>query len=143
MRQRLGRYDPAILDALREIEGSDPKFETQEISIQSLLERLETIQGCRDRGEGNETRDRAMPGYLILAEDVWSRNGILLLSKGQELTPHLLQRLRNLAQGKSIQANVRVQMPVAQQIKALKIDANTEEKPAFGLRQAPTPAVLD
>ncbi len=113
MRQRLGRYDPAILDALQEIEGSDPPFATQEVPIQSLLGRLETIQGCRDRGEDNETRDRVKPGYLILAEDVWSRSGILLLSKGQELTPHLLQRLRNFAQSKSIQETIRVRMPVA------------------------------
>jgi hypothetical protein len=50
---------------------------------------------------------------LILADNVYSVNGTLLCSKGQEITPAIRFRLRNYAVNVGIARPVRVFIPLA------------------------------
>jgi CheY-like chemotaxis protein len=49
---------------------------------------------------------------MILAEDVWGANGMLLISKGHEITPPLIQKLKNLASISGIKEPIKVLVPV-------------------------------
>ena len=79
LRQRSGWYDPEVLAALDTVIGFEIALEIQEIGINDLTTRM------------------------IVAEDVTSTDGTLLVSKGQEVTPSLRQRLRNFAQNGKLQ----------------------------------------
>jgi response regulator RpfG family c-di-GMP phosphodiesterase len=48
---------------------------------------------------------------MLIKQDVWSTNGILLVQKGQEVTLPVLMRLRNFAQGIGIEEPIIVSMP--------------------------------
>ena len=79
LRQRSGWYDPEVLAALDTVIGFEIALEIQEIGIKDLTTRM------------------------IVAVDVTSTDGTLLVSKGQEVTPSLRQRLRNFAQNGKLQ----------------------------------------
>jgi response regulator RpfG family c-di-GMP phosphodiesterase len=85
MRGRAGWYDPQLLSALGQLKGAEKKVEViQEISLKELL-----------------------PG-MILAEDVRTRNGSMLVGRGAEVTPALSERLKNLAASANVVEPVRV-----------------------------------
>lgn len=75
LRGRAGTYDPAILEALAEIRRSAQRWEVQELALKALR-----------------------PG-MVLAQDVRTRRGLLVLARGQEVTPSLLERIRNFSPG--------------------------------------------
>ncbi|MGQ9485517.1 MAG: hypothetical protein ACUVSA_11265 [Desulfosoma sp.] len=49
---------------------------------------------------------------MIVGQDVWSSKGVLLIKKGPEITPALLERLRNFAKTVGVQEPIRVLLPV-------------------------------
>ena len=73
MRGRSGWYDPAILQALADLRKSEPEAEVRELPI-----------------------GRLQVG-MVLAQDVRTAKGILFIARGQEVTPSLLAKLRNLS----------------------------------------------
>ena len=73
LRGRTGWYDPAILEALAELRRSEPRAEVRELPIDQLR------------------------AGMILAQDVRTSKGILFIARGQEVTPGLLAKLRNLS----------------------------------------------
>ena len=76
MRGRTGRYDPEILQALGELQGNNSReIEVRELSIQSLRE------------------------GMVVATDVVSERSTLLVTRGNEVTPGLLAKLRNFPPG--------------------------------------------
>ena len=87
LRRRSGWYDPEVLAALETVVGFETAIEIQEIAV----------------------KDLAM--HMIIAEDVTTTDGMLLVSKGQEVTPSLYQRLRNFAKNKRIKEPMRVLAP--------------------------------
>lgn len=74
MRGRIGRYDPAILETLAEFRKSEPRAEVRELPLHRLQ------------------------AGMVLAQDVRTSKGMLFIARGQEVTPSLLARLRNLSQ---------------------------------------------
>jgi response regulator RpfG family c-di-GMP phosphodiesterase len=88
MRARTGWYDPAMVEAIARLQGDKPRDAT----VVSLP--LHTVQ----------------PG-MVFAEDVKTRSGLLLIARGQEVTPSLLQRIKNLALNSKINDPVLVMLP--------------------------------
>ncbi|MEE9296478.1 MAG: HD domain-containing phosphohydrolase [Phycisphaerae bacterium] len=84
LRQRSGWYDPEVLADLDTVIGFEIALEIQEIGVKDL-----TTQ-------------------MIVAQDVTTTDGMLLVSKGQEVTPSLRQRLRNFAQNRKLQEPIHV-----------------------------------
>jgi len=76
-------YDPDVLAALR-IVGTEESFDVQEVGAKDLRT------------------------YMIVAEDVTTVDGALLVSKGQEVTPALRQRLTNFERNGRLEAPIRV-----------------------------------
>jgi hypothetical protein len=48
---------------------------------------------------------------MVLDEDLFATNDLLLMTQGQEITPAMLERLRNFARGIGIAEPVRVRVP--------------------------------
>lgn len=88
LRQRRGCYDPKILDVLEKVIGLEAKYEARSARIHELRERM------------------------ILAEDLRNLRGILIITKGQELTRPLLAHLRNFAYRGGVQEPIRVIVPL-------------------------------
>jgi len=96
LKQRLGWYDPSVLAALEAVVGVDEKkYEIRVVKAQGLMENM------------------------ILAEDVRTSEGILLISKGHEISRPLLQRLNNFARISRIKEPIRVIVPLDRQTKTL------------------------
>ena len=50
---------------------------------------------------------------MILAEDIFSSAGLLLVAKGQEVTPSLRRRLRNIADTVGLKDGIQALVPAA------------------------------
>jgi len=74
MRVRIGWYDPTVLEAIARLQGDKPRDATV------IKVPLPAVQ----------------PG-MTFAEDVKTRSGVLLIARGQEVTPSLVVRIKNLA----------------------------------------------
>jgi response regulator RpfG family c-di-GMP phosphodiesterase len=88
MRARAGWYDPAMLGALEKLRGEKPRDTT----VMKLP--LHAVQ----------------PG-MVFAQDVKTRSGLLLIARGQEVTPSLVERIENLALNSKIDDAVLVLLP--------------------------------
>jgi hypothetical protein len=75
LRRRKGTYDPRLLDALAKTVRERGVRPTREVDLTALE-----------------------PG-MVLAQDLFSFEGVLLAPRGQEVTASLLHRLGNLASG--------------------------------------------
>jgi len=78
LRDHAKRYDPDALAALREVVGIRESLERQEIALRELA-----------------------PG-MSLAEAVKTGDGMVVVAKGQEVTPALYQRIRNFSRHRKI-----------------------------------------
>jgi len=87
MKGRQGWYDPMILDVLEKVLGWKSGFRLREVRV----EQLET--------------------GMLLAEDVVSLRGMLLVAKGQEVSPVLMTRLRTFADIGGVQEPIKVLVP--------------------------------
>jgi response regulator RpfG family c-di-GMP phosphodiesterase len=88
MRARTGWYDPAMLESIARLQGDKPRDATV---VQLPLH-------------------AAQPG-MVFAEDVKTRSGLLLIARGQEVTPSLVERIKNLALNSTITDPVLVMLP--------------------------------
>jgi response regulator RpfG family c-di-GMP phosphodiesterase len=84
MQQRSQLYDPQLLAAMRGIAEAEEALEIRDVSAADLTD------------------------HMVLADDVLSRTGMLILSRGQEVTHHLRERLRNYARRAAIREPIRV-----------------------------------
>jgi response regulator RpfG family c-di-GMP phosphodiesterase len=75
LRGRTGWYDPGMLQAFAEMLGH-----------------------ANQAGKVVEARLRDLRIGMIFAEDLTSRTGMLLIARGQEVTPSLLNRIRNFSE---------------------------------------------
>jgi response regulator RpfG family c-di-GMP phosphodiesterase len=85
MRGRVGHYDPEIFEVFAEMHGGRKR----EIQVLELH--------LRDVCVG-----------MVLGEDVRSAKGVLLIARGQEVTPGLLERLRNFSPDLGIREPIRM-----------------------------------
>ena len=89
MRVRTGWYDPAMLKSLEKLRGGKPRDATvMKVPLQAV-----------------------QPG-MIFAEDVKTNSGLPLIARGQEVTPSLIERIRNLALNWKINDLVLVVLPL-------------------------------
>jgi response regulator RpfG family c-di-GMP phosphodiesterase len=96
MRVRMGWYDPAMLEGLAKLRGDKPR----EATVMKLP--LHAVQ----------------PG-MIFAEDVKNHSGLPLIARGQEVTPSLIERIKNLALNSKINDPVLVILPIQPSIPPL------------------------
>lgn len=92
--QRTGWYDPSVLDALKTAFAQDLTYETRTAMVAELQE------------------------HMILAESINSNKGILLASKGQEVTQSLILRLKNFGEAGGIRQPIIVLVPIKRQASA-------------------------
>ena len=85
--ERTGWYDPAVLHALKTLIGLEASFEVKRVMIREL--------------EPN----------MILAENILSGDGQLLIAKGFELSPSILRRLEHYAVNSLLREPVCVLVP--------------------------------
>ena len=84
LRLRRGEYDPSVLESLEAVVGFDEAAEIKDLALKDLS------------------------AGMILADDLFSTDGTLLVSKGQEVTISLRERLKNFAQNGRITGILRV-----------------------------------
>ncbi|HEY0703287.1 MAG TPA: HD domain-containing phosphohydrolase [Candidatus Acidoferrales bacterium] len=89
MRGRIGCYDPAILEAFAKLHGESQTVQMVELQIRDL-----TVG-------------------MIFGQDLKSAAGVLLVARGQEVTPGLLERLRNVPADMADRRSVRMIAPSA------------------------------
>lgn len=84
LRQQAKIYDPDILAALQKVLAAESAGGVFEVSLPELIE------------------------GMILAKDIKTRQGALVICKGQEITPSVQQRLASFQQGGQLQASLMV-----------------------------------
>jgi len=84
LRQQAGAYDGQVLAALEAVSNVRESYEVREIELRGLM------------------------AGMILAEDVQTVSGLLLVCKGQEASPSLCCRLKNYAKHTRIREPIRV-----------------------------------
>lgn len=85
LRGRTGWYDPSILKAIADIRGStNHEMEMKEVSLREVK-----------------------PG-MVFAEDVKTARGVLLIARGQEVTPGVMERIMNFSAGLGVKEPIRV-----------------------------------
>jgi len=84
LRQQPGAYDAQVLAALEAVSNVRESYEVREIDLRGLM------------------------AGMILAEDVQTVSGLLLVCKGQEASPSLCCRLKNYAKHTRIREPIRV-----------------------------------
>jgi response regulator RpfG family c-di-GMP phosphodiesterase len=97
LRSRNGCYDPILLEAFAKLQGSGK----QEILI-------------------HELKLRQIEVGMVFGEDVRSSRGLLLIARGQQVTPGLQERVRNFS------AELGVREPVRMVVKPGKLEAEPE-----------------
>jgi len=114
LKQRSGLYDPSVVDALGRILEGEEDWEEKQVRLQDLLSTLPEPEAL---WESKATRAGGLLDCvtrMILAEDVLSHDGALLLGKGQEITVRLLERLRNCAHNVGVQEPIRILVPLGE-----------------------------
>jgi response regulator RpfG family c-di-GMP phosphodiesterase len=90
IKRRSDWYDPRVVDALKTVVvDSDILYDTMYVDVKDLRQ------------------------DMILADDIMSVNGLLLVAKGQEVTISLQMRLENILQRGGIEEPIKVFVPVA------------------------------
>ncbi|WP_158269628.1 HD domain-containing phosphohydrolase [Desulfonatronum sp. SC1] len=87
LRGREGWYDPQVLDALEKVLSRKTVYELREVRVDQL------------------------ESGMLLAEDVQSQKGMLLVAQGQEVTPVLITRLRTYAGISGVHEPIKVLVP--------------------------------
>lgn len=87
LRGREGWYDPRVLDVLEKVLNQKSGYELREVRVDQLLT------------------------GMLLAEDVLSLKGMLLVAQGQEVTPVMITRLRTYAGISGVQEPLKVLVP--------------------------------
>jgi response regulator RpfG family c-di-GMP phosphodiesterase len=86
--ERTGAYDPELLAAFSALVGARQQVEViRDLTLAALK-----------------------PG-MVFVDDVRSRTGALLIGRGHEITPSLLERIRNFSQNLGVREPLRVSVP--------------------------------
>ena len=102
LKKRAGWYDHAVLNTLETILGDEAKYERRDVTIQELK------------------------AYMILNEDIRTGKGQLLITRGQEVSRIMINRLENFAKNAGIKEPICVFMPIQLQTDKLEIESATE-----------------
>ncbi|RME19915.1 MAG: hypothetical protein D6800_13725, partial [Candidatus Zixiibacteriota bacterium] len=89
LRKANSQYHPRVLDAMQRLEAVDIVYNLQAVSVKQI----------------NST--------MIIAEDVRTRNGMLVVASGQNVTPSIRTILENYVERGEIKDEILVQIPAA------------------------------
>ncbi len=87
--ERKGWYDPTIVESLERVLAIEARYEIKSVKLNELADNM------------------------ILAEDIKTTSGIMVITKGHEVTPSLCARLYNWALVNRIQEPIKVLIPVS------------------------------
>jgi response regulator RpfG family c-di-GMP phosphodiesterase len=87
LKERNGRYDPVILQAMEKALKAEDSYAVKEISVSGLRP------------------------DMILEKDVFTKNGQLLISRGQEVNSMLISRLQTFSRNVGVQEPLCVRIP--------------------------------
>jgi len=87
LREQSCCYDPKILDALRTFIDKEAVYFVKDITVSEL------------------------DVYMIIEEDIRTKDGQLVIAKGHEVGPMMLDRLKSFARTRGIKEPIRVQIP--------------------------------
>jgi response regulator RpfG family c-di-GMP phosphodiesterase len=88
LKQRSGWYDPAVVTALEAVVWIEGKFQVRVIPLKDLQDNM------------------------ILDDDVWTSDGVLLIAKGQEINTLIRTRLHNFAETAGVREPLQVLVPL-------------------------------
>ena len=77
----------------------------------TLLDALESLEVGLEAPLVRSVRISQLDTSMVLDQDVRARNGLLLGSKGSEVTPPFILRLRSFASGVGVEEPIRVLVP--------------------------------
>lgn len=97
-------------------EGMSVRAATREVQKRHghdlrLLDALDGFQGRAASAKVKAVRVDDLRTAMVLDEDVRARNGSVIVAKGREVNPVLIERLRNFAQGIGVVEPIRVRTP--------------------------------
>lgn len=110
LKKRIGWYDPAVLEALAAVVADQPKMVLAEVGVAELTAKLEAL--LANPCAMQKRQARSLMGEVVLADHVWTTKDVLVLGKGHQITPALLERLKNYSRTATIREPIRVWMPV-------------------------------
>ncbi len=85
MQSRSGWYDPAILEEFAKLHATEStQVEEKDLPLRQVEE------------------------GMVFADDVRTRNGLLLIARGHEATTSMLERIRNLSPNLGVKEPIRV-----------------------------------
>ncbi len=87
MAARVGTYDPDVLDAFASLKGATQRAVVRKIPFKNL------------------------EAGMVLAADVVTQTGLLLMARGQEVTAGVIARLNNMAGAMSVAEPIKVRVP--------------------------------
>jgi response regulator RpfG family c-di-GMP phosphodiesterase len=93
MQQRSGWYDPSVVKALQTVIRAEARYQMVAVTLRELVENM------------------------ILAEDVFTLKGQLLISRGHEVSRPLVERLKAFAKTAGIKEPIRVIVPLTKESK--------------------------
>jgi hypothetical protein len=88
LQERIGWYDPKVLQALKGAFVREKKFTLRPISLSELQP------------------------HMVLAGGIFDKKGHLLVGKGQDLSEWMVTRLKQMGGSQSVQEPIRVIVPV-------------------------------
>ncbi len=113
LKARTGRYDPSVLEALSAVSATALRYRHVEVSPSKL----------------------APP--MILADEIRTKSGAMLVPQGQSVTSAMLARLNNLMTFQPIQEPLKVLIPITTLQEELELQAPKTEVPGSGPTQSP------
>ncbi|MBA7623183.1 MAG: response regulator [Calditrichaeota bacterium] len=111
---RLLAHDLEVADALRQLR------QQTDVYIPEVLDALEDLEVQPDKTVVKAVTVAELDTWMILNEDVRAGSGMLIASKGQEITSTVLGRLRNFAKNIGVEEPilVTIQSPVSKSSKS-------------------------
>ncbi len=111
---RLLAYDLEVEDALRQLR------QQTDVYIPEVLDALEDLKVRPDKIMTKAVMVSELDTWMVLDEDVCAVGGMLLASKGQEITSTVLGRLRNFAKNIGVvePIHVTIQSPISKSSKS-------------------------
>ncbi|MFB3062137.1 MAG: hypothetical protein ACE10C_12295, partial [Candidatus Binatia bacterium] len=113
LKARTGRYDPSVLEALSAVSATALRYRHAEVSLSEL----------------------APP--MILADDIRTKSGAMLVPQGQLVTSAMLARLKNFIMFRTMREPLKVGIPLATLREELEFQAPKTEEPGSGPTESP------
>jgi response regulator RpfG family c-di-GMP phosphodiesterase len=101
--------NPSVTQVINEMRNASDDYDPQ---VLTLLAKVTVEDAAKDYRQ--ETLPiSSLTSAMILAQDIFTEKGVLMVGKGQEVSPMLSQRLKNFEQMDQIEGPIKVLVPIA------------------------------